>query len=210
VTVLEILPIGCVEDEWLRYLRDRLAEFFGEVVVSPPVEVPLRFNSRGQVLADHLLDTLASRPTAAERVLAVIDRDITVAGVDYIFGLAALGGRWAVISPFRLRDARHGREWERELFLERLLKEALHELGHTLGMVHCENSECNMKFSSTVDEIDRKSLLFCESCLGTVFSSGAEKVYATNGRGSRSFLRALLGRLRLTQKPGAEQRDKGD
>lgn len=197
MAVLEILPIGVVEELCLSYLRDRLGELFGEVVLSPPAEVPLKLNSRGQVLADHLLDSLSNYQCRADRVLAVINRDITVPGVDYIFGLAALGGRWAVISPVRLREAYYGRECDTGLFLERILKEALHELGHTLGMVHCTNEECNMKFSSTVEEIDRRSLLFCESCLGRVWSPRTEIAYATNGDGRRHIVRALLDRLRL-------------
>ncbi len=201
--MLEILPVGEVQHFWLEYLRYELEEYFGDVIISPPIEVPLSFNERGQVLADHLLDHLNRYPACAEKVLAVIDRDITVSGVDYIFGLAALGGRCAVISPVRLREVYYNRECDYELFLERLLKEAMHELGHTLGLTHCNNESCNMKFSSTVYEIDRKSLLFCDDCLNTVFGYAKvqdTRVYAANGEGSKNLMRTILDRLKKIQK----------
>jgi archaemetzincin len=201
--MLEILPVGEVQYFWLEYLRYELEEYFGDVTISPPIEVPLSFNERGQVLADHLLDYLNNYPACAEKVLAVINRDITVRGVDYIFGLAALGGRCAVISPVRLREVYYNRECDYELFLERLLKEALHELGHTLGLTHCSNESCNMKFSSTVYEIDRKSILFCDDCLNTVFGyakSQDTKIYAANGEGDKNLMRTILDRLKKIQK----------
>jgi archaemetzincin len=42
--------------------------------------------------------------------------------------------------------------------------EALHELGHTFGLVHCSNPRCVMYFSSSVRNIDVKTNNFCDSC----------------------------------------------
>jgi archaemetzincin len=195
VSLLEILPIGEFQHYWLAHLRGRLEEFFGNVEISPPAGFPLKFNERGQVLADHLLDRLNCYPARGERVLAVVNRDITVGGVDYIFGLAALGGRCAVVSPVRLREANSG-GCNHGLFLERLLKEAMHELGHTLGLSHCSNDSCNMKFSSTVYDIDRKSVLFCNDCLKKIsgYAKTCDKrVYAANG--NKNLAKVLLERL---------------
>lgn len=193
--MLEILPAGGVQEPWLEYLRHKLEEYFGKVIISPSVEVPLNFNERGQALADRLLDHLNSYPARAEKVLAIVNQDITVRGVDYIFGLAMLGGKYAVISPVRLREVYYRRECDYELFLERLIKEALHELGHTLGLPHCSNENCNMKFSSTVYEIDRKSIFFCDDCLNMMcgYASLQEiKGYAANGDGlMKTFLESL-------------------
>ena len=205
VTVLEILPIGSVQPFWLEYLQSELESYFSRVLISPPAYLPLYYNERGQVLADRLLDSLKGYPTRASRVLAVIDKDITVRGVNYIFGLAALGGRCAVISPVRLMERFYNRECDYELFLERLLKEALHELGHTFGLSHCKSENCNMKFSSTVHDIDRRPALFCESCFSkiqkyTLPSAGV--VYAANGEGGGRLLRLvrrLLGRSKQSR-----------
>jgi archaemetzincin len=52
-----------------------------------------------------------------------------------------------------------------QLLQERLFKEAIHELGHTYSLIHCQNLECVMKSSTYVEEIDFKSSQFCEKCL---------------------------------------------
>jgi len=198
MTTLEILPVGRVYTFWLRYLRYELLDYFSDVTIAEPLDMPLELNSRGQVLADRLLDNLRGYPTHADKVLAVLNEDMTVRGVNYIFGLASLGGRLAVISPVRLRETFYNRKCRYNLFLDRLVKEALHELGHTLGLNHCKNQECNMKFSSTVEEIDKKSVYFCDSCLDKMSRLTQQKAtvtYAANGNGRKNLMRTLIEAL---------------
>jgi archaemetzincin len=38
-------------------------------------------------------------------------------------------------------------------FGQRLVKEAVHELGHAFGLNHCENIECVMHFSNSLQNI---------------------------------------------------------
>lgn len=205
MTSLEILPIGRVYTFWLRYLRYELLDYFSSVTISEPLDMPLELNSRGQVLADRLLDNLWGYPTEADKVLAVLNKDMTVRGVNYIFGLASLGGRVAVISPVRLRESFYNRKCKYSTFLDRLVKEALHELGHTFGLSHCRNKECNMKFSSTVEEIDTKSVYFCDSCLDRMRRLTQQKAalaYAANGNGRKNLMRTLIESLgSKSQKP---------
>ena len=47
---------------------------------------------------------------------------------------------------------------------ERLLKESLHELGHTYGLRHCPDYTCVMSSSNAVERIDLKSAEFCPNC----------------------------------------------
>jgi len=49
---------------------------------------------------------------------------------------------------------------------ERALKEAVHELGHLLGLPHCDNPRCIMFFSNTLADTDRKGPGFCPACRG--------------------------------------------
>ncbi|MFQ5892664.1 MAG: hypothetical protein ACE5HW_07710, partial [Candidatus Methanofastidiosia archaeon] len=56
-----------------------------------------------------------------------------------------------------------------EVFLERVLKEAIHELGHTFGLRQCKNSRCVMFFSNSLWDTDYKSKEYCEICRSYLF-----------------------------------------
>jgi archaemetzincin len=61
--------------------------------------------------------------------------------VDWgIFGLGDIGGQAAVTSFFRLR--RNARDSAQVVF--RLRSTAVHEVGHTLGLDHCDEPRCVM------------------------------------------------------------------
>ena len=48
--------------------------------------------------------------------------------------------------------------------MERLRKEAVHELGHTFGLRHCDDWRCVMASSHAVERLDVKSAEFCARC----------------------------------------------
>jgi archaemetzincin len=43
-------------------------------------------------------------------------------------------------------------------------KEAVHELGHAFGLVHCKDFECVMHFSNSIEQVDLKANAFCRKC----------------------------------------------
>jgi len=141
------------------------------VYVGRALNPRLLLNSRSQVLAEPLLEELGSLRLRHCKLLGVTEQDITTEGTNYVFGLAELGGRAAVLSTFRLRCSERGK------FRERLLKEALHELGHTFGLVHCTRS-CVMRFSADVHGVDAKPASFCSTCMSslTKFQSLADRI----------------------------------
>jgi archaemetzincin len=103
-------------------------------------------------------------PEDASKLLAVTERDLFIPVLTFVFGQAQLGGRVGVVSFARLRQEFYGLAPNREVFLERAHKEALHETGHLFGLVHCADRRCAMSLATTVRQIDGKQDAFCAAC----------------------------------------------
>ena len=120
---------------------------------------------RNQYGSIPVLEMLSRRcPADALKLLAVTERDLFIPVLTFVFGHAQLGGRVAVISLARLRQEFYGLAPNREIFLERASKEALHETGHTFGLVHCGDRNCAMSLSTNVRQIDSKRCEYCAPC----------------------------------------------
>ena len=101
------------------------------------------------------------------RVLGVLDVDIFSKFLNFVFGVADLSKSKsfgsALISVTRLRENFYRRTENVAFFELRILKEAIHELGHTFGLEHCTNI-CVMKSSNDLEDTDQKPPKFCEEC----------------------------------------------
>jgi archaemetzincin len=106
----------------------------------------------------------AARPPGEEVILGVTGVDLTVPGLNFVFGLADPGSRAAVISLARLYPEFYGQPRDPRRFKERAVKEAVHELGHLWGLGHCPNPACVMFFSNSLANTDRKGPGFCRAC----------------------------------------------
>jgi archaemetzincin len=163
-----IIPIGDVEKKTLLKLSWVLREKFKAVFeVGEPL--PLLEDAyrprRGQYFASPILDELKQNiPEDGEKVLGVLDVDIFVPALNFIFGQADLGRKAALISLTRLREEFYGNSKNEKLFFDRAVKEAVHELGHTFGLRHCGNVKCVMYFSNSLRDTDIKEANFCEQC----------------------------------------------
>jgi archaemetzincin len=96
--------------------------------------------------------------------VAVVEVDLFVPVLTYVFGEAELNGTAAVISTQRLHNQYYGLPRDDDLAWRRLEKEVLHELGHTFGLYHCHQFECVMRSSTYVEEIDLKRAALCPDC----------------------------------------------
>lgn len=156
-----------VEREAFGAVRGRLESEFG-IAVREMELGPVDFaydRERGQYASTAVLEMLTRVcPPDAVKLLAVTGQDLYIPVLTFVFGQAQLNGQLAVISLARLRQEFYGLAPNREIFLERASKEALHEMGHTFGLVHCGDRNCAMSLSTNVRQIDLKRSEFCEPC----------------------------------------------
>jgi archaemetzincin len=154
-----IVPIGQPDAVSLRMLAEDLIEGGFDATISDREQPPERAYepSRRQYRADAFLDML--RRHRGERVLGVTDVDLYADGLNFVFGSAEDRGRAALISLGRL-----GADADPAKARARALKEAVHELGHTIGLGHCDVPGCVMHFSNCLADTDRKGGRFCASC----------------------------------------------
>ncbi|MGO9242259.1 MAG: archaemetzincin family Zn-dependent metalloprotease [Bryobacteraceae bacterium] len=118
---------------------------------------------RGQYYSSSVLAALPA-PAAGRAALAVTEADLYVPVLTFVFGEAQLGGPRAIVSVHRLRDEYYGQPRDEAKLDARLAKEALHELGHTLGLRHCDDWRCVMASSHAVERLDLKECQYCPHC----------------------------------------------
>ena len=127
-----------------------------------------RDERRGQFHSTAILDQLERTADTGARVLAVGACDLYVPVLTFVFGEARLDGNCAVVSTARLAEEFYGLPPSPALLRQRLVKEAVHELGHTFGLRHCPDWRCVMTSSHAVERLDVKTAEFCARCQGVV------------------------------------------
>jgi archaemetzincin len=122
-------------------------------------------DQRRQYNATEILKRLMQYPHDSLRILAVTKADLYVPILKYVFGIAQIQGQCALISLQRLRPQFYDAPPDPALFLSRVEKTVLHELGHSLGLTHCRNRHCVMFSSTKISDTDLKRADFCPTCL---------------------------------------------
>jgi archaemetzincin len=167
---IALIPVGEVDQAILSLLKVDLLEIFSaDIEVYPALPLgPDHFaKDRGQYLADGLLDAFSRVvPMAGTLLLGITETDLFSPGMNFVFGIANRGR--ALISTFRLRPEFFGQGPNPKVFRRRVLTEAVHELGHALGLPHCEYPGCVMYFSNWIGDTDRKGPGFCFMCARTL------------------------------------------
>ncbi|MFC1816119.1 archaemetzincin family Zn-dependent metalloprotease [Thermodesulfobacteriota bacterium] len=135
--------------------------------IASPLEYPNYAYDKGrlQYNAGTILSAFESIPFHDyEKVIGVLDVDLFVPILTYVFGEARQGGKCALVSLHRLKRNLDGSTSSRSLLLERAAKVALHELGHLFNLIHCEDERCLMHFSGGIKDLDKTPPYFCRYC----------------------------------------------
>lgn len=172
---IAILRIGTVDTVVTQSLRTSLCKVFPEtvcVVLEEVMPIPQSAcnSTRNQYNSSRILAKMSDfmEDYNAERVLGITDVDLYAPRLNFVFGEAECPGIFAIISLSRLNPEFFGQPPNEALLHERSLKEAVHEIGHTLGLRHCRDPKCVMYFSNSLLDTDRKRATFCERCYSLV------------------------------------------
>jgi len=185
VTVMQIIlqPVLFEPDkDIISSLEEALLKEFNasssSIVIALPIkqipeqqELLLFDNQRNQWKSSDVLQwlfdrykKLYSKETRRTKILAICNFDAYSDKLNFVFGEAHLGGKICAIYLPRLRQEFYGLKPDKSLFYQRIVKEAVHELGHAFGLNHCENIKCVMYFSNSLSDTDIKTNHLCNVC----------------------------------------------
>ncbi|HMK30416.1 MAG TPA: archaemetzincin family Zn-dependent metalloprotease [Terriglobales bacterium] len=169
---LQLLSVGDLEGRVLEGLAVQLAHHFATPcqVLAATLDPQFAFHAeRGQYHSSEILARVQQHvQDTTWRLLAVTGVDLYIPILTFVFGEAQMGGPCALISTHRLRQEFYGLPHDLDLLHTRMLKEAVHELGHTLELTHCDDYRCAMSGSHAVEWIDLKENSFCRCCANRV------------------------------------------
>lgn len=163
-----ILPMGNIGLEFFENLKNDLkGKFEFKVRIEEKIDIPDyaydkdRDQYNGRII---LNESESIRFKNAEKILVIAPIDLFTEDLNFIFGQAESSGKVCLISTKRLNPEFYKEKLDKDLFYNRILKEAAHELGHTFGLKHCKNKKCVMHFSNSIEDTDLKNDEFCEGC----------------------------------------------
>lgn len=174
---IHLVPVGRIDPAVMAWLALALGDSLklSCVVRDTAIDPSDAYHpARQQYHSTHILSKLTRLDGDDEtKILGVAEVDLFIPILTFVFGEAQVGHRAAVVSVYRLRQSFYGLPEDEALFYERCEKEAIHELGHAFGLVHCLRFECVMHFSNSIEQIDLKSNAFCADCAKFLASVGS-------------------------------------
>ena len=161
-----VSPIGHFDPQLLEQVGLEIHRITGYSTLTSSVLQDIDFafeSSRDQYCSTPLLEKLADlSPPGAIKIIAICSVDLFIPILTYVYGEAQLGGKACIISTHRLNEGLG--TVPSEIFIQRVVKEAIHELGHTFNLRHCKDHACCMHYCRTIKDVDRKTHQLCRYC----------------------------------------------
>ena len=159
--------MGDFSPELIEAVAAEIQRVFGFSITIDAVLQDLSFaldQNRNQHHSTMILEQLAANaPTRAIKVIAISQVDLFIPILTHVYGEAQLGGTACVVSTFRLNEGRSAMNISQK-YIDRIVKEAIHELGHTFNLRHCPEDTCIMHYCRNEEDVDRKSDELCRYC----------------------------------------------
>ncbi|MDP6776955.1 MAG: archaemetzincin family Zn-dependent metalloprotease [Candidatus Latescibacteria bacterium] len=178
MVTVRLLRVGAVAPEMVDAVRGAVGdtlgcrvETHGEILDPGFAFDPERRQYNSTQILHHLE---AHYEDGADRTLGLTEVDLFIPILTFVFGEALLDRSSAVVSLHRLRLRFYGLPEDEERLLHRVQTEAVHELGHTYGLIHCADFACAMHASRVADETDLKGPGFCADCSKSLVSKSLQ------------------------------------
>lgn len=174
-----IIALGNVNAEYVDSIQVALERTYNRrIIFLGEKEIPKQFfinikspRYRADSIIKHLKNT---KPDSIAHVLGFTKFDISTTKKDNqgnilkpeykykdwgVFGLGYMPGASCVVSSHRLKHKLKAK------FISRLQKVSIHEIGHNMGLPHCENKNCVMTDAvERISTIDDAGFELCGAC----------------------------------------------
>jgi archaemetzincin len=193
--IVIVAPIGSFDADILQAIQEMVVQWLGLPCRTQPLIGNIDFAwdaKRRQFHSTLILEHLSKRaPPETLKIIALTDRDLFIPILTHVYGEAQLGGLSCIVSTCRLASG-ISPVGERRRFLERVVKESAHELGHTFDLRHCKDNQCLMHYCRSISDVDHKESRFCRYC--SVMLGDALKALHVSPERSASVSRHLFPR----------------
>lgn len=162
--VIVIQPLGDFSKEEALQVLEGIKELNPSTVLNETIPFPDKayYKPRNRYRADSLIHYLSSRIGKDSVIIGLSKKDISVTKGEFsdwgVMGLGYCPGNACIASSFRLKKNNKN---------EQFYKVALHELGHTQGLTHCNDKTCLMRDAEGGNPLDEEKD-FCSSCKKTL------------------------------------------
>jgi archaemetzincin len=164
--IIHIVPLGDINEKYLNFIKERIISFYGFNCV-----IDKRITLTDDILASskkrYEASKILAKYNSKKNILLLTSVDIAHFNREKnipeygIIGLGYRPGKTCIVSTFRIKI-----NVSEKKMMERLEKVSIHEVGHNLGLDHCNyDIECLMNDArGTVKQIDRERVWLCDNC----------------------------------------------